>query len=142
MRKVKYVGHIVSKDGIEPDPDKIAEVKNRPVPTNPDEVRQFRGFAGYYRKFIKDFAKVARPLIDVMAVGKKSRSNSKEKVNPRWRWDDEQETAFNFLKEKLTSPPVLAYPDFSKPFKLHTDACQTGLGAVLYQVQDGMDRVQ
>jgi hypothetical protein len=90
MRKVKYVGHIVSKDWIEPDPDKIAKVKNWPVPTNPYEVRQFLGFAGYYRKFIKDFAKIARPLIDVMAVGKKSRSNSKEKVNPRWRLDEKQ----------------------------------------------------
>lgn len=138
MKKVKYVGHIVSEHGVEPDPDKLAKVKNWPIPQNPEEVRQFLGFAGYYRKFIHDFSKIARPLLDIMATGKKSRS---KKVDPKWRWEKEQQTSFDLIKQKLTSPPVLGYPDFDKPFKLHTDACQTGLGAVLYQEQDGMDRV-
>ena len=141
MKKVKYVGHIVSKDGVEPDPDKLSKVKNWPTPTNCEQVRQFLGFAGYYRKFIHNFAKIARPLIDIMAVCKKPRSNCKPKLDPKWHWNTEQQQAFEILKEKLTSPPVLSYPDFSKPFKLHTDACQTGLGAVLYQEQDGLDRV-
>ena len=141
MKKVKYVGHIVSKDGVEPDPEKLSKVKNWPTPTNSEQLRQFLGFAGYYRKFIHNFAKIARPLTDIMAVGKKPRSNCKPKLDPKWHWNTEQQQAFEILKEKLTSPPVLAYPDFSKPFKLHTDACQTGLGAVLYQEQDGLDRV-
>ena len=75
MKKVKYVGHIVSKDGVKPDPDKLSKVKNWPTPTNSEQLRQFLGFDGYYRKFIHNFAKIARPLIDIMAVGKKPRSN-------------------------------------------------------------------
>ena len=83
---------------------------------------------------------LARPLIDVMATVKRSRSPS-TKHYAQWKWGQEQETAFVTLKNKLTSPPVLGYPDFSKPFELHTDACGTGLGAVLYQNQDGRNRV-
>lgn len=70
MKKVKYVGHIESEHGVEPDPDKLAKVKNWPIPQNAEEVRQFLGFAGYYRKFIHDFSKIARPLLDIMATGK------------------------------------------------------------------------
>lgn len=74
MKKVKYMGHIVSKDGVEPDHDKIFKVKkNWPIPSNSYQVRQIKGFAGYFYKFITDFAKVSRPLIDVIAVGKKRR---------------------------------------------------------------------
>jgi hypothetical protein len=138
MKEVKYIGHIVSEEGIQEDPDKIDKVKNWPTPKNPDEVRSFLGFVGYYRKFIQNFSKIARPLIDVMATGKKSRSS---KPTAKWKWDSAQETAFNILKGKLTSPPVRGYPDFALPFELHTDACGTGLGAVLYQKQNGQDRV-
>ena len=83
MKKVKYVGHIVSEHGVEPDPDKITKVKNWPIPCNSEEVRQFLGFAGYYRKFIKDFTKIARPLIDVMAVWKKSRNPKLKTARPQ-----------------------------------------------------------
>lgn len=111
------------------------------MPSNAEDVRKFLGFAGYYRKFIKDFAKIARSLIDIMAVEKKQRTNSKHKEDPKWKWKSKQQHAFDTLKEKLTSSPILAFPNFSKPLKLHTDACQTGLGAVLYQCQDGVDKV-
>jgi hypothetical protein len=93
---------------------------------------------GYYRKFIQNFSKIARPLIDAMATGKKSRSS---KPPATWKWDSAQDTAFNILKGKLTSPPVLGFPDFLLPFELHTDAYGTGLGAVLHQRQNSQDRV-
>lgn len=140
MNKVKYIGHIVSEEGVQADPDKVDKVRKWPTPKNPEEVRSFLGFVGYYRKFIENFSKIARPLIDVMATGKKSRSQS-TKQHASWKWGQDQERAFNVLKDKLTSPPILGYPDFSKPFELHTDACGTGLGAVLYQKQNGHNRV-
>jgi hypothetical protein len=71
QEKVKYIGHIVSKDGIEPDPDKIEKVSNWPRPTTSEEVRQFLGFIGYNRQFVKDFSMIARPLTDLMPVPKK-----------------------------------------------------------------------
>lgn len=140
MKKVKYIGHIISEEGVQADPDKIEKVEHWPIPTNPEQVRQFLGFAGYYRKFIKNFSKIARPLIDIMAVGKKARG--KQRVPPpSWNWGKEQDKAFSTLKERLTTAPILGYPDFTKPFELHTDASMSGLGAVLYQEQDGAKRV-
>ena len=140
MKKVKYIGHIVSAEGVQADPDKVSKVKNWPVPQTPEEVRQFLGFAGYYRKFIFNFSQIARPLIDIMATGKKPRG--KRKIPPSsWKWGPAQDTAFEMLKDRLTSAPVLGYPNFSTPFELHTDASLKGLGAVLYQEQDGVKRV-
>ena len=139
MREVKYIGHIVSAEGMQADPDKIDKVKNWPIPTNPEQVRSFLGFVGYYRKFIQNFSRIARPLIDVMATGKKTKG--KQQNSPKWKWGNEQTAAFEALKEKLITPPILGYPDFSRPFELHTDACGTGLGAVLYQSQDGHNKV-
>jgi transposase InsO family protein len=143
-RRVKYVGHIVSEEGVEPDPAKVEKVKNWPTPTTPEGVRQFLGFVGYYRKFVKDFSKIARPLTDLMPTPKK-KSKSKRSPSPKtravWEWGPEQENAFQTLKDTLSSPAVLGYPDFTKPFELHTDASQQGLGAVLYQEQDGQKRV-
>jgi transposase InsO family protein len=136
QEKVKYVGHIVSSSGIEPDPEKVEKVKDWPVPTDVNELRQFLGFAGYYRKFIKDFSKMARPLNDLLAGGSKT-GKKRRKMNPPlpalWKWGEEQNAAFLKLKECLTTPPVLGYADFSHPFELHTDASGEGLGAVLCQ---------
>lgn len=139
MKQVKYIGHKVSEHGVQADLDKIKKVKNWPTPTNPDQVRSFLGFVGYYRKFIQNFSKIARPLIDVMATGKTLRG--KQQQSTKWKWGKEQTAAFEALKNKLTTPPILGYPDFSLPFELHTDACSTGLGAVLYQKQQGYNRV-
>lgn len=142
-KKVCYVGHIVSHEGIEPDPKKIEKVRQWPQPLNPDEVRKFLGFVGYYRRFIQNFSKISRPLSDlIVEPTKKARRKSKNSFKPdKWEWGKDQETAFNLLKDKLTSFPVLGYPDFSKPFELHTDASTKGLGAILYQEQDGIKRV-
>ena len=135
------MGHIVSSSGVETDPDKTAALMDWPVPTNVKEVRKFLGFAGYYRRFIKDYSKIIRPLNDLL-VGHctNKKSKSKKKV-PAWKRTSAQLEAFVEVIKKLTSPPILAYADFSKPFILHTDSSGEGLGSVLYQVQDGVERV-
>ena len=144
--RVTYLGHVVSDEGIETDPEKLQALKYWPVPKNVKEVRAFLGFTGYCRRFVKNYARIARPLNDLLvghcstgkAKGKKSKmKNSKIELE----WNDQQQTAFDTLKEKLASPPILAYADYHLPFKLHTDASTTGLGAVLYQHQGGNDHV-
>ena len=133
------MGHVVGGDGIETDPDKIAKVRDWPTPKNPEELRSFLAFTGYYRRFIKDFSKITRPLADLIPpITKKKglRTPTKE-----WHWMDTEQQIFDDLKTKLTSPLILAYPDFNLPFELHTDVSTMGLGAVLYQDQDGRKRV-
>ena len=140
-KKVRYVGYIVSADGIEADPDKIDKIKNWPRPVNPEEVRKFLGFAGYYRKFVENFSKIARPLSEIMprTTTKKNRHHKIDRTE--WKWGPEQEESFTRLKTCLTTPPVLGFVDFKKPFELHTDASGHGLGAVLYQECEGRNRV-
>ena len=142
-RKVRYVGHIVSSEGIEPDPQKVDKVKDWPTPTNPDEVRQFLGFVGYYRRFIKDFSKISRPLAELVPEPtRKARRKSKNSIVPdKWEWGDVQQAAFDDLKQQLISFPILGFPEYNQPFELHTDASTKGLGAVLYQDQGGVKRV-
>ena len=141
MKRVKYVGHVVSETGIEPDEEQTRKVQEWPQPKTSEEVRKFLWFAGYYyRKFIQNFSRIARPLTDLIPTI--SRTKIKKKKNaPEWRWGKEQEDAFQTLKSCLVSPPVLAYPDFDLPFEVHTNASLDGLGAVLYQTQGGRQRV-
>lgn len=144
QRKVKYIGHIVSENGIETDPEKTEKIRNWPTPTNPEEIRQFLGFAGYYRRFCKNFSQIAKPLSSLMPkVQKKAKGKKPLKTQEKteWKWGPEQNQAFETLKEMLTSPPVLAYPNYNDKFEIHIDASQKGLGAVLYQKQNGLDRV-
>ena len=122
--KVTYLGHVVSAQGIAPDPDKTDKVNHWPTPQSAKEVQQFLGLANYYRRFIKDFASLAKPLHRLTEKGRE------------FTWAQESDQAFNTLKQKLTSAPVLALPNWSKPFLLDTDASETGIGAVLSQVQD------
>ena len=144
-REVTYLGHVVSQEGIQTDPSKIDAVKTWPVPKTVKEVRMFLGFTGYYRRFVKGYASIVRPLNDLLighptnkAAAKDQKGNNKP---PPFVWGNEQQTAFETVIDKLTEPPVLAYADYRLPFKLHTDASTSGLGAVLYQTQDGIDRV-
>ena len=142
-RKVKYVGNIVSEEGIEPDPDKILKVINWPVPTTPEDVRRFLGFVGYYRRFIEGFSAIAHPLnILLPDTKKKARKGAKSKKSTEgWIWGREQQDSFDRLKEKLTTYPILGFPDYQKPFELHTDASMSSIGAVLYQQQGDVKRV-
>jgi len=134
-KKAKFLGHVVSENGVETDPDKTQKVKDWPTPKNADELRSFVAFAGYYRRFLKNFSKIVKPLNDLLPPTT-TKKNKLTKQSKEWVWGDEQQKVFDNIKEMLISPPILAYPDFSKAFELHTDASGKGLGSVLYQ-KDG-----
>ena len=118
-KSVQYLGYVVSEKGIEIDPAKTSCVKNWPVPNNHETLRQFLGFASYYRKFIQNFAEIAAPL---HALTEKTKS---------WQWTEQCEAAFSSLKGKLLLPPILSFPQFDRTFVVDTDASQEGIGAVL-----------
>ena len=124
LEEVEYLGHVVSAQGVCTDSRKVTAVEQFPTPQDVRALRSFLGLASYYRKFVPDFAKVARPL------------HALTKKNMPFLWTIECETAFNALKGLLTNTPVLAFPDFAKPFILETDTSGVGLGAVLAQTQD------
>ena len=137
-KEIKYLGHVVSEQGVSTDPDKIKAVTEWPQPTAVTEVRSFLGFVSYYRRFIPNFSKVAKPLNKLLQNLEGTPSQKKKfKVH----WGPEQQEAFGTLQGLCTESPVLAYADFKAPFILHTDASGEGLGAVLYQVQEGKQRV-
>ena len=130
QHQVKYLGHIISREGVATDPAKTQKVADWPVPTSKREVQQFLGFAGYYRQFIREFAHTARPLYRLT------------ERTATFKWTEECADAFQALRQSLCSTPVLAYPDFTRPFILDTDASDTGIGAVLSQTSsDGNERV-
>lgn len=124
QRKVSFLGHVVDSEGISPDPVKIEAIKTWPTPTNVKEVRSLLGTCSYYRKFIQDFAKIARPL------------HRLTEKNLLFRWTTDCEHAFSILKNALTTSPILTYPNMEKEFILDTDASGTGVGAVLSQISD------
>ena len=127
QRQLAYLGHVISAKGVATDESKIEAIKNWPTPTTVTHVRSFLGFMGYYHRFISKFTQVACPLHELTLgenVGKKKAAI---------KWDSKCQQAFDDLKTLCATAPILAYADFTKPFKLHTDACGTGLGAVLYQ---------
>ena len=136
--EVTYLGQVVSEDGIKTDAEKIRVLKDWPIPKCLKDVRKFLGFAGYYRRFVKGFSSVVWLLNDLL-VGYSTKKPAKKKTP--FKWEAPQQEAFEIVIEKLSNPPVLAYADYRLPFKLHTDASCSGLGAVLYQCQDGLDRV-
>ena len=110
-------------------------------PKNVKELRQFLGFVGYYRRFIKDFSKIVHPLTSLLQghMTEPSQKAKKKKIKSvPWSWGKEQQQAFDTVKLSLVNPPVLAYADYSLPFILHVDASGFGLGAVLYQKQEGV----
>jgi hypothetical protein len=124
LPSVNLLGHVISREGIQPDDEKIIKVKDYPRPTTVRQIRSFLGLASYYRKFIANFSTIAKPLNQLL---------EKQSI---FEWNDEQEKAFKTLKKHLISAPILRYPDFKRPFYLHTDASGTGLGAVLAQRDD------
>ena len=134
-QELTYLDHVIPKDGIQTNPKKVKAIHKWPAPTNMMEVRSFLGFTNYYCRFIKKYAQVAKPLYKLI-----SRENASMKQNPI-QWDLDCQNAFDNLKELCTTTPILAFADFTKPFKLHTDASVLGLGAVLYQVHEGVEKV-
>ena len=126
-REVIYLGHIISEQGIKPDPKKIEAVKEFPRPKNIKNIRQFLGLAGYYRKFIKDFAKISKSLTRLL--------QNDEPFN----WTDEVNISFIKLKEALCSAPALIFPDLTQPFIITTDASGYAVGGILSQGKVGID---
>jgi len=120
-KEVKILGHIVNETGIMPDNDKIESVKKFPTPRKVKDIQSFLGLANFYRKFIKDFSKIARPLHDLT------------KKDQKFCWRKEQEKAFQELKDKLITAPVLHHFNPLKETILHVDGSKTGIGAVLLQ---------
>ncbi|XP_065068251.1 uncharacterized protein LOC135693652 [Rhopilema esculentum] len=152
-KEVVYLGRIVSEDGYRIDPDSTkAILKLRDyTPKTIGEVRHLTGLLGYYRRYIENFSRVAKPIYDLLKVEQPCTSKVKKK-DTRGKggqassrasivWLEPHQKALNYLISCLTNPPIMAYPDFSIPFVLHTDASQDGLGAVLYQKQQGKMRV-
>lgn len=125
--EVMYLGHIIGSDGVRPDPAKVKAVMNFPIPKNPKNIKQFLGIAGYYRRFIPNFSKIAKPLTDLL------------KKDRKFEWTVKQTEAFDILRNSLCSEPILQYPDFSKPFILTTDASGYAVGGVLSQGTIGKD---
>ncbi|WVZ89541.1 hypothetical protein U9M48_035925 [Paspalum notatum var. saurae] len=121
QQQLKYLGHIVSAQGVSTDPDKIATVQKYPIPQSTKDLRSFLGLAGYYRRFIRNFGVIAKPLYDLLKKG------------VQFTWNHETDQAFLALKQALFSAPVLALPNFQIPFTVVTDALDKGIGAVLEQ---------
>lgn len=120
---ISYLGHVITGAGVQTDPDKVSAVVNWPAPTTVKELRGFLGLAGYYCKFVRHFGVLAKPLTELL------------RKNSVFRWTPIHEQSFQALKHALSTSPVLALPDFAKPFSIETDASATGIGAVL--MQDG-----
>lgn len=125
--EVAYLGHIITCDGVKPDPKKIEAVQNFPTPTNAKTIKQFLGLAGYYRRFIPNFSKIAKSLTNLL------------KKDIPFRWTQKEQSAFVALRDALCKPPVLQYPDFTKSFVITTDASGYAIGGVLSQGIIGQD---
>ena len=133
---MKYLGHIVSADGVSIDPEKTEAIRSWPTPTTEKELRSFLGLAGYYRRFVKDFSKIAKPLHSITRRYNKKKKKKSATKPFKEIWNEQCESAFKELKDRLTSSPILGYPDFKNTFILETDASFDGLGAVLSQEQE------
>ena len=126
-KEVNYLGHQITDEGVKPDPQKISCVKQFPIPRNVKEVKSFLGLSGYYRRFIRNYGQIAKPLTSLL------------KKDVPYRWSDLCQTSFETLKNLLTQAPILQYPDFQKPFNLTCDASNYAIGCILSQGPIGKD---
>ena len=122
--QVTFLGHILSKDGIAVNPEKTNAVTTFPTPTTPTQVRMFLGVCQYYRRFVKHFSDIASPLSNLLRKGAK------------FVWDSQCQASFDTLKSSLSSPPILAFPDFDKEFILYTDVSTASIAYILGQRDD------
>ncbi|CAC5360801.1 Retrovirus-related Pol polyprotein from transposon 297,Retrovirus-related Pol polyprotein from transposon 17.6 [Mytilus coruscus] len=127
-KQVIYLGHVISLAGIATDPEKTEIIETWPVPKHVKELRSFLGFCGYYRKFIQRFSGFAKPL---------HRLTEKDR---KYEWNEQFQEAFECLKSRIASSPVLAHPDFTQAFILDTDACNEVIGAVPSHEIDGKEK--
>lgn len=126
-KSLKYLGYVVDECGLRTDPDKVRAILDFPVPNTAKEVKMFLGTCSWYRRFIRNFSTIASPL------------NALTSTKVKFSWNSQADEAFNNLKNSLVSAPVLACPDFSKPFAVHCDASSYGIGGMLTQNIDGED---
>lgn len=129
--QLKYLGYVVDANGLRTDPEKVEAILNYPTPSCRKDVKRFLGTATWYRRFVPNFSTIAGPL---------NKLTSSKKNAPPFVWTEEADTAFSKLKECLVSAPVLACPDYSLPFEVHTDASNYGVGGMLTQTVDGTER--
>ena len=122
--RVTYLGFLLDKDGLRSDPDKVAPVTNYPAPQNIKQLRRFLGVIGWYSRFIQGDSEAKIPLVKLLRKGQP------------WIWEHEQQEAFQILRKTLTVAPVLARPDFTRPFTVQADASKNAIGAVLTQESD------
>ncbi|GJZ74986.1 putative reverse transcriptase domain-containing protein, partial [Tanacetum coccineum] len=121
LDSMKFLGHVINSQGVHVDPAKVEAIKSWSAPKSPTEVRQFLGLAGYYRRFIEGFSLIVKPLTKLT------------QKNKTYEWGEEEEEAFQLLKGKLCSAPILALPEGSEDFVVYCDASLKGYGAVLMQ---------
>lgn len=151
-RQVRYLGRLVSAEGVQIDPKDLEAVQSlrAKTPQTVGDVRRLLGFLSYYRSYIQDFSRIAKPVYELLQAKSDMSQAPSHQRKPKGSqlssntpvvWTGEHQGALERLIDMLTHPPVLAYPDFHLPFLLHTDASEQGLGAVLYQQQDGKLRV-
>jgi len=126
--QVKYLGYVLSEEGVFASSDKVDAVRNYPTPRNAKEVRAFLGLASFYRRLVAKFAETAKPLTKLT------------RKRQEFHWGPSQQEAFDELKTKLCTTPVLAYPNFELPFILTTGASKVAVAAILSQVQNGLER--
>ena len=142
--ELKFLGHVISDKGLKADPDKITAIKEWPQPKSVKQVRQFLGLSGFIRRYIKDYAIIARPITNLLRgySNKKHSKNSNLKLEKeQFIWGKEQQAAFNKLKQVIAEDVTLAFPNFDLPFRLSCDASRNGLGGWLEQIQpDGKYR--
>ena len=127
QKEIGFLGHLITSEGVKPNPQKIAAIQNFKIPSTQKEIKSFLGLIGYYRKFIKNFAKITKPLTSCLSK-KATIILDQEYIN-----------CFEKCKSLLTNDPILRYPDFSQPFVLTTDASNYALGGILSQNYDGKD---
>jgi len=118
--QLEYLGHVVFSNGVEPVPEKLHAIQEWPLPQSVKALRSFLGLVGFYRRFIKGYAKIAAPLSQLLCKG-------------QFQWSEAATKAFTTLKKAVSTAPVLALPNFDIPFVVETDASGTGVGAVLSQ---------
>ena len=128
-KEVVYLGHLVSSDGVRPDPENTEKVRNWRFPSNAAELRSLLGLALYYRRFCNKFAHKTAVLYQLT------------EKNVNWQWTHDHSKAIDELKELLTNPPTMAFPDFNLSFSIHCDTSKFTVGVILAQVQDNKEHV-
>ena len=129
QERVVFLGHVITKEGVLPNPANVEKLVNWPTPVNVSDVRAILGMGSYYRRFVKDFSQLVNPIVQLT------------KKSQRFKWTSECQRAFEELKRALTGPSVMGYPRDDCKFILDTDACDVSIGAVLSQIQQGRERV-